>query len=182
MVERNRSDDRGLWRRDHIGRVEASAESGLQQQPVGGRVGEQMERRRRGDLEEGDRPGAIRALAQFQRVLQRVIVDELAAAWRGEADALVEAQQMRRGVHVDAGGGGLQRGAQEGQRRALAVGSGDVNGRRQGQIGPAHRVQQPLYAPQRKVDLLGVKIEQSRQNRVVLIHAAPCSAQAATAG
>ena len=83
---------------------------------------------------------------------------------------------------MDAGAGGLQRGAQEGQRRALAVGSGDVNGRRQGQIGPAHRLQQALDAPQRKIDLLGVKIEQSRQNRVVLIHAAPCSAQAATAG
>ena len=63
MVERNRGDDRGLRRRDHIGRVEASAEPGLQQQPVGGRVGEEMKRRRRGDLEEGDRPSAIGALA-----------------------------------------------------------------------------------------------------------------------
>ena len=80
MVERNRGDDRGLRRRDHIGRVEASAKPGLQQQPVGGRVGEEMKRRRRGDLEEGDRPSAIGALAQFQRVLQRVVIDEPAAA------------------------------------------------------------------------------------------------------
>jgi hypothetical protein len=44
-------------------------------------------------------------------------------------DALVKAHQMRRGVDLDPLSRRLQHGAQEGERRALAVGAGDMDHR-----------------------------------------------------
>ena len=78
----------------------------------------------------------------LQRGGQRVVGDQLA----GDADALVEADQMRRGVDVDALARRLGDGAQEGAGAALAVGAGDVDHRRQAALGMAERRQQAVAA------------------------------------
>ena len=69
---------------------------------------------------------------------ERVVVDQRA----GEPDALVEADQMRAGEHVDACARGFERGAQEGAGRALAVGPGDMEHRRQRVLRTAEPVEQ----------------------------------------
>ena len=69
----------------------------------------------------------IGALAFVQHREQRVLVDQLA----GEADALVEAHEVRRGIDVDAIAGRFEAGAHRRDRRALAVGAGDMDDRRQ---------------------------------------------------
>ena len=56
------------------------------------------------------------------------------AVGAGERDALVEAHEMRRGVDVDALAGGLEHRLQVGGDRALAVGAGDVDDRRQPRV------------------------------------------------
>ena len=126
---------------DHIGRVIAPAEPRLEQQPVGLRLAEQQKSRGRGDLEEGDRLLAVGPLAAFKSRLQRRVLDDLAAALRAKPDAFVEAKQMRRGVDMHARALRFQHRAQEGERRALAIRAGDVNRRRQPQIGTAQRRQ-----------------------------------------
>ena len=60
----------------------------------------------------------------------------------GDADALVEPDQMRAGEDVDAVTGRLQRRAEEGAGRALAVGSGDMENRRQMVLGTPEPIQQ----------------------------------------
>ena len=91
----------------------------------------------------------------------RVFVDQLA----GEADALVKAHQMRRDVGVDPVAGGFEAGAQGRDRRALAVGAGDMDDRRQLVLRIAERRQQPLDAAERQVDQLRVQRAQPRQDR-----------------
>src|SRR4051812_38852944 len=89
------------------------------------RKGEQ--RGRGGDLEEARLyiGTGIKDLGQQRR--ERVVVDQLS----GDADSLVEADQMRAGEGMDRVAAGFERGAQEGDGRSLAVGSGDVEHRRQ---------------------------------------------------
>ena len=74
---------------------------------------------------------AVGALAFLQRGGQRLVGDQPPAARRAEPEALVEAHQMRRGVDMDALARRLQHRAHEGDGRALAVGAGDVDDRRQ---------------------------------------------------
>ena len=99
---------------------------------------------------------AVRGLAALEQRGERVLVDQAA----GEADALVEAGEVRRGVDVDAGAAGLEAGAQRGDDRALAVGAGDVDDRRQPALGMAERGEEPLDAAEREVDDLGVQRRQ----------------------
>ena len=61
---------------------------------------------------------------------------------RAEPEALVEAHQMRRGVDVHALAGRFQDRAHEGDGRALAVGAGDMDHRRQFALGMAERGEQ----------------------------------------
>ena len=63
MIKRHRRDHGGERAFDHVGRVEPSAETDLQQQHIGSMAGEQEERRRRLDLEHGDRRCAVDGLA-----------------------------------------------------------------------------------------------------------------------
>ena len=85
-------------RGDDIGRVVSAAEAHFQHERVGGMAREGKERRRRGDLEKGDRLAVVDALAFLERrATSSSSLDELA----GETDALVEMHEMRRGVDVD---------------------------------------------------------------------------------
>ena len=67
-------------------------------------------------------------------------------AARANPEAFVEADQMRRRVGVHALSRGFQDRAQEGDRRALAVGAGNMNDRRQFSLGMVERGKQSLHA------------------------------------
>ena len=86
MIHRHRRHQSGGRRRDHVGRVEGAAEPDLEEQIIGRMFGEELECRRRGDLEEGDRPAVVGALADGQRRGELGLVDQLA----GEPDPLVK--------------------------------------------------------------------------------------------
>jgi len=58
---------------------------------------------------------AIDPLAKLQDLRERLVVDQFAAARSSEANSLVEAQEMRRGIGVNARAGGLQHCAQKRQ-------------------------------------------------------------------
>ena len=109
-----------------FGGVEAAAEADLEQGEVGRSLAHGEEGGGGGDLEEGDRLRPVRGLAALEFGDQAVLGDEFA----GEADALVEAGEVGRGVDVNAGARRLEAGAEHGHHRALAVGAGDVDHRR----------------------------------------------------
>ena len=122
---------------------------------------------------------AVGGLAALEQRGERVLVDQAA----GEADALVEAGEVRRGVDVDAGAAGLEAGAQRGDDRALAVGAGDVDDRRQPALGMAERGEEPLDAAEREVDDLGVQRRQPVEDRVAArAHSAAWAASSTGAG
>ena len=141
---------------DHIGRIEAAAEPHFEHERIGRMTREGEERRRRRDLEKGDGLVAVGALAFFQHRRQVVLGDQPA----GDADALVKAHEMRRGVDVHAVARAFQHGAQIGADRALAVGAGDMDDRRQFAFGMAELGEQPLDAVEHEIDALGMKREQ----------------------
>ncbi len=60
----------------------------------------------------------------------------------------------------------LQHGAGKGAGRALAIGAGDMDHRRQLQLRIAQLGQQPQDAVQRQVDLLGMQRQQALEDRV----------------
>ena len=62
---------------------------------------------------------------------------------------------------MDAVAGGLKQRAREGGGRALAVGAGDMNDRRQVELGIAEPVEQPRDAIERKVVALRVQRHQA---------------------
>ncbi len=84
-------------RGDDVGRVEPAAEPDLDDAGVGGRAREGEEGGRRGRLEEADLhvAGGVERLGEQSR--QRLVLDQPA----GEADALVEADEMRAGIDMD---------------------------------------------------------------------------------
>ena len=161
MVVADRRDRRqsGL---DHVGRVEAAAHADLDHREIGRDARESEERRHRRDLEEGDRLLAIDPLGLGQYFVQQVVVDHLA----GNADALVEAHQVRRGIDMDSVARGLGHGAQIGDQRTLAVGAGDMHHRRQLQMWRADIGQQALDALKPEIDELGMQPREAVENRV----------------
>ena len=62
--------------------------------------------------------------------------------------------------------GGFEDRAHEGDGRALAVGAGDVDHRRQLALGMIERGQQPLDAIERQIDAFGMQRGQPRDDRV----------------
>ena len=141
MVDRHRRDDAGERLLDHVGGVEPAAEPDFEQQHVGGMAREQQEARRGLDLEHGDRLAAVGALAFGQRGGQLFVGDQTPPPG-ADAEALVEAHQMRRGVDVHAAAGRLQHRAHEGDGRAFAVGAGDMDDRRHAPLRMAERAEQ----------------------------------------
>ncbi len=116
---------------DHIGRVEPAAQPRLQQQQIGRRLGEGEEGRRGGDLEQGDQLAAIGGFGAGEAIDQKVLGDRRRAMRPREHDALMEIDEMRRGIDMHALAERLGDGAGEGEEGALAVGAGDMHHRRQ---------------------------------------------------
>ena len=112
------------------------------------------------------------ASARARQSTRSIFADRRAmAAGVREHDALMKIDEMRRGIDVDAIALRFGDGAQEGDERALAVGAGDMEDRRQPLLGRAERGKQPLDAAKRKIDRFRVQrfqaIEQRRACRNV---------------
>ena len=166
VVDRDAGDDGGERMIDHIGRVQPAAEADFQQQHIGRMAREQQQADRGGDLEHGDGRAGIGALAFLQRRAELLVGHQHAFARLAQAEALVEAHQMRRGIDVHALAGRFQDRAQEGDGGALAVGAGDMDHRRQLALGMIERGEQPLDAIERQIDALGMQRGQPRDDRV----------------
>ena len=136
VVEAELGDAADGGRGDDVGGVEPAAEADLDDAGVGRRARESEEGGRGGRLEEADLD-PVRGVERLrEQVGERFVLDQLA----GEPDALVEADEMRAGIDVGREAGRLDRGAQEGAGRALAVGAGDMEDRRQ----PTLRIAEPV--------------------------------------
>ena len=166
VVDGDRRDRGGKRLVDHIGRIEPAAKSRLQQQQIGRRLGEGEEGRRRGDLEQGDQLAVIGGLGAGEAIDQHLLADRRGAIGTGKHDALVEVDEMRRGVDMHALAQRLGDGADEGEQRALAVGAGDMHHRRQAPLGMAERREQAFDAPERQIDRLRMQRLQPLKQRV----------------
>ena len=127
---------------------------------------EQQKRRGSLDFKHRDRRIAVGGFAIGERIGQRGIVDEFAATGPADAKALVEANQIGRGVDVHALSRRLQDRTHERDGRALAVGAGDVDHQRQLVFRVIERRQKPLDAAERQIDALGMQRQQSREDGV----------------
>ena len=117
--------------RDRVGGVEPAAEPDFDDGDFDLRTPEQLERHRRGDLEEGrlHLEAAVGAQA-FDGVAQVRDGGEERVPLHGPAvddEPLRKVDQMRRGVPRRPMSGGAQRGVHHRRDRALAVGAGDVH-------------------------------------------------------
>ena len=90
----------------------------------------------------------------------------------GEANALMEAYEMRLGVGMDAIAAGFETGAQRRDRRPLAVGARDMNRGRQPGLRVTERGEQALDAAQGQVDLFRVQRHQALQHPITLMNGA----------
>ena len=157
VIERNRGDHRGERLIDHVGGVEATAQSHFQQQHVGRMPRKQHEPHRGRDLEHRDRHTSVDALAFVERVDEFRVAHQHAPAGLAEAITLVHAHEVRRGVGVDLGARRFQHRAHERDGRAFAVGAGDVDHRRQPALRMAELREDALHAVEGEVDPLGVQ-------------------------
>src|SRR5262249_19555929 len=81
-------------------------------------------------------------------------------------DALIETDEMRRGVDMAAIARRLERGARERHDRALAVGARHMDDRRQLPLRVAEGLQKPLDARQREIDDARMQRGEAREQRV----------------
>ena len=171
VVHRDRRDRRDQRIVDDVGRIVAAAEADLEEREVGRVIGEEEDGGGGGDLELRDRGAAIDALDLEQRLDQRLLVDEAPAAPPAEADALMEADEMRRGVDVRGLAGGLDHRAQECGGRALAVGAGDVDDRRHPALRVAELVHEHAHPVEREVDLARIERLEALEDGARTFHA-----------
>ena len=94
----------------------------------------------------------------------------------------MEAGEVGGGVDVHAAAGALEAGAEHRHHRALAVGAGDVDDRRQAALGVAEGGEQPLDAGEDEVDDLGVQRGQAVEDAVARLHQAGAFAASSGAG
>ena len=120
---------------DHVGRIQPAAKADFENAGIGRRAGKGEESRRRGNFEEA---GAdCFALCHVQHFAQQFGQQVVGNQGSGDADAFVETAQVRAGEDVYGLACGLERGAQERAGRSLAVGSGNMEYRRQCGFGMA---------------------------------------------
>ncbi|TPV97395.1 MAG: hypothetical protein USCAAHI_03222 [Beijerinckiaceae bacterium] len=166
MIDRDRRYDRRPRPRDDIGCIEPSAETGFQQQIIGGMLAEKLECRRGGDFEESYRLALIGLFTGGQSGKKFGVTDELSATFRTESDAFMKAHQMRRGIDMNALSRRFENGAHESNRRTLAIRSRDMNDRRQARLRRSERGKQPLDPPKREFDRLAMQSEKACEERV----------------
>ena len=138
VIEAEAGDPADQRRFDDVGRVEPSAEADLEDAGVGRRAGEGEQGGGGGDFEEA-RIDSVAGVERFgEQSGELIVLDQLS----GDADAFVEADEVRAGEDVDRVPGGLERGAQESAGRTLAVGAGDMEDGRKPVLRPAEAVEQ----------------------------------------
>ena len=155
--------DQGQFRTgDDIGGVQGAAEAGFQQQQVRRGLAEGEEGRGGGRLKEGQGLAGIGLFDPVQDLGKTGFVDQDP----GQADAFSKAHQVRAGIDMDAQPLRFGDGAQEGDGRALAIGAGDVDRRRQSILGVAQGLADPQHAFEIEIDQLGVKGFQPFKRRI----------------
>ena len=137
---------------DHIGGVKPAAEPDFKQQHVGRMARKQQKRRRGLHLKHRDGRAAVLGFALVEHIDQFSILTKLPPPRVAKTKALVEAHEMRRRVDVHAFAGRFEDGARKRDGRALAVGAGDVNERRQAAFGMIERREQALDSAERQID------------------------------
>ena len=152
MIQRDGGDDRQAGRH-HIGGVQTSAETHLEQGPVGRGAGKGQKGGAGGDFEKRDAVRAVGLHAFIQQGGQRRFADQRAR----NPDAFVKAGKVGRGIGVDAGTGMFHAGAHHGLGRAFAIGARDMDHGRQAVFRIAKGREEPVHAVERQVDDLGVQ-------------------------
>ena len=166
MIERQPRDHARQWAFHHVGGVKAAAKPDFEQQNVSRVAGEQQKCRRRLHLKHRDRGVSVADLAFGEHIGEFVIAHEPAAARLGDAETFIEANQIGRGVDVDALIGRFQDRAHERDGGSFAVGTGNMDERRQTPFGMTKRSQETLDTRQRQIDTLGMQRQQSRVDGV----------------
>ena len=138
MVDPQRGNPAGGLAIQHIGRVEPAAQANLDHAGIGRYPQEREESRGGGYFEEAGR----KILAQIEHFLQKIGQHRVRNQAPGNADAFVVTNKVRLGRGVDGVAFGLQHRAQVGAGAALAIGSGDMEHRRQGLVRIAEARQQ----------------------------------------
>ena len=162
MVEIDRGDDGAQGLVDDIGGVIGSAHAGFEQQEVGRCLGKKLEGRGGRHLEKGNGAASIEMLDPFESGIELAGADQSA----GEANALVETHQMRRIIDMDALSRRFEKGAEIGDGRALGIGAGNVDHRRQALLRIAHIGEQTQNTFEAEIDQLGMQTGQALQNGV----------------
>ena len=153
VIDRHRRDHRQRRAVDHIGRVQPPAQPDLQQGVIRRAAGKGQKRGAGRDLEIGDVRALVGAIARVQHRTQMVFGNQLS----GQPDPLVKPRQMRAGIGVHHLAHRLQPGPDHRLGRSLAVGSGQMDHRRQVAFRMVQRRQQPPHPVQRQVDDLGMQ-------------------------
>ena len=166
MIHADRCDHHRQRRVDHVGRIEPPAEADFQQQHIGRMLREQIKRRRGFHLENRDRRAGIGLFAAFERRAQFIVTNQSTAAGPAEAIAFVDPHQIGRCNDVDTQAGGFQDRAQIRDGRALAVGTGDMDDRRQPALGMVERRENAPHPLERKVNELGVQGREPGEDRI----------------
>src|SRR6185437_10350540 len=108
-------------------------------------------------LEHGNGRTRVHPLHGFQGLDQRIVADEMP----GDADTLVEPDEVRRGIDMDAPPRRLGDGAEERAGAAFAVGPRDMDYRRQAPLGMTELGKQSLQPFKAKIDQPRVQAMQS---------------------
>jgi hypothetical protein len=131
---------------EDVGGVEPAAKTDFEQKHVGRMPREQQQSRRGRQLEYGDRCSVIDTLAFREHVCQFLIGHQNAAARASQAKSLIEPNEVRRRISVDAIPRLLENRAHERDRRALTVGAGNVDRRRESKFGVIELFEQTPHA------------------------------------
>ena len=157
MIERQPRDHARQWAFNHVGGVKAAAKPDFEEQNIGLMAREQKKGRRGLHLENRDRRLAVFGLAFGKHIGEFVILDEPTAAFVRDAETLVEADQIGRGVNMHPLLCRLQDRAHERDGGAFAVGAGHMNEWRQTPFGMSEQSQEPFDAIEFQVDPLGMQ-------------------------
>ena len=150
----------------HIGGIESPAHAGFQQHNIRRRTGEAQQRGGGFALKGRERRVAVGGEHTGQERCELNFGDALAGTrTRGQPHAVVQTMQRRREVGVHAPSVCFQHRAQEGDQRALGIGTRDMDHRRQPLFGIAQSRQQAAHPVEGEIDALLVQAAQDRKQR-----------------
>ncbi len=134
MVDGNRHDERDGRLGNDIGGVETSTKADFHNDDIRRMLGKEYESHSRQNFENGDVLAAIGCRNALYGVGQNIVADQPAAAGRRQTVALMPVDEVRRSMDVNVEAARFQKRAAESRRRSLAVGSGNMDDRRQFQM------------------------------------------------